>query len=198
MNAFVYCWTDHAHGKLYLGSHKGTLDDGYICSSKMVKEQMAIRPQDFTRQIIAVGTFSDMRMLEEVILKTVNAKHDPQFYNLHNCDGDFYNKGHAESTKKKIGIANTGKVRTSEQRKANSIRKKQGYAMGVIKPTRFNLGKTYEEIMGPEKGAMLRITRANARLGKPSTSKGITWKYPPEALAKRIGKKRGPYRKKIT
>ena len=31
---FVYCWTDWATNKLYLGSHKGGVDDGYVCSSK--------------------------------------------------------------------------------------------------------------------------------------------------------------------
>jgi hypothetical protein len=37
--AFVYCWTDKLHNKLYVGVHKGNVDDGYICSSKiMLKE----------------------------------------------------------------------------------------------------------------------------------------------------------------
>ena len=32
--AFVYCWTDHKTNKLYVGVHKGSINDGYICSSK--------------------------------------------------------------------------------------------------------------------------------------------------------------------
>jgi hypothetical protein len=32
-DSFVYCWTDHKTGMLYVGSHKGTIDDGYVCSS---------------------------------------------------------------------------------------------------------------------------------------------------------------------
>lgn len=31
MEAFVYVWTDKITNKLYVGVHKGTLDDGYIC-----------------------------------------------------------------------------------------------------------------------------------------------------------------------
>lgn len=32
--SFVYCWTDHKRSKLYIGYHKGSPDDGYVCSSK--------------------------------------------------------------------------------------------------------------------------------------------------------------------
>ena len=32
--AFVYRWTNVTLGSIYVGYHKGSQDDGYICSSK--------------------------------------------------------------------------------------------------------------------------------------------------------------------
>lgn len=101
MEAFVYCWTDHTTGKLYIGCHKGSFNDGYICSSKKVKEQYNQRPNDFSRTIIAVGVYADMLKLETAILTSVGARKNVAFYNMHNGDGKFYNKGFTEETKKK-------------------------------------------------------------------------------------------------
>ena len=90
MEAFVYCWTDHTEEKLYVGSHRGTPDDGYVCSSKYMLEEYMKRRQDFTREIIASGSEEDMRSFEELLLKSVNAKQDESFYNRCNADGKFY------------------------------------------------------------------------------------------------------------
>lgn len=62
MEAFVYVWTDKITNKLYVGVHKGTLDDGYICSSKHMLKEYTQRPETFSRQIIAHGTWDDMRV----------------------------------------------------------------------------------------------------------------------------------------
>ena len=83
MEAFVYCWTDHLTNKLYVGSHKGSTEDGYICSSKYMMEEYNKRPGDFTRQIVAEGTFDDIRVLEEKILKSADVKNDDHYYNMH-------------------------------------------------------------------------------------------------------------------
>lgn len=112
IDSFVYCWTDHKNKKLYVGVHKGSLTDGYICSSKNMKEQYNSRPEDFTRQIVAEGNYQDMVVLEAAILRSVNAKLNENFYNAHNGDGKFYNKGHTEETKKKLsGLGHTEETR---------------------------------------------------------------------------------------
>ena len=83
-DAFVYCWTDIKESKLYVGWHKGTPDDGYVCSSKVLQEQYIKRPNDFTRTIIATGTVSDMVSLESAILKADGAATNHNYYNMHN------------------------------------------------------------------------------------------------------------------
>jgi hypothetical protein len=111
--AFVYCWVDRATNKLYVGSHKGSTDDGYICSSKHMLKEYKERPTDFSRQIVAEGLHSDMRKFEGAILKSVNAKNDEQFYNKHNNDGLYFDGWSSdtmtEEHKKNIGKAGKGR-----------------------------------------------------------------------------------------
>lgn len=101
-DSFVYCWTDHKTQKLYVGVHKGNINDGYISSSKTMMEEYTIRPNDFARQIIANGTFADCFSLETKILQATNACQDKKFYNGHNNNGKFYITEHRSSTKEKF------------------------------------------------------------------------------------------------
>ena len=50
---FVYIWYDRKHKRYYIGSHWGTEDDGYICSSTWMRNALKQRPQDFKRRIIS-------------------------------------------------------------------------------------------------------------------------------------------------
>jgi hypothetical protein len=50
---FVYIWYDRKHKRYYVGSHWGTEDDGYICSSNWMFNSYNRRPKDFKRRIIA-------------------------------------------------------------------------------------------------------------------------------------------------
>lgn len=108
--SFTYVWTDHKTNKLYVGVHKGETSDGYISSGKLFLSEYNSRPEDFTRQIISQGDYDDMISLETTILKSVNAAKDPLFYNGHNGDGNFYNKGHTEKTKTKLKAARNKRI----------------------------------------------------------------------------------------
>lgn len=156
MEAFVYCWTDKKTNMLYVGSHKGSTDDGYVCSSKYMLEEYSKRPEDFSRQIVAEGKFEDIRSLESVILKSVNARLNEQFYNMHENDGKFYLKFHTEATKNKISKGNTGNKRpdlsernkkglTKEQiKKQISTKRERGYFLPENNPM---YGKKHTEIV---------------------------------------------------
>jgi hypothetical protein len=127
-NSFVYCWTDHLTGKLYVGSHKGSIDDGYVCSSKYMMEEYNKRPQDFTRQIIAEGQFDDIRSLEISILKAENVKLNELYYNRSTGNNDFYVKQHTEEAKqkmraKKLGVKRGPHSEEHKQKIAESIKK---------------------------------------------------------------------------
>jgi hypothetical protein len=111
MEAFVYCWTDLGTNKLYVGVHKGTPDDGYVCSSKLMLQEYKKRPQEFSREIISHGTFSDCYALETALLRATGADKDPGYYNMHLNNGKFYLKRHTENSKKKIMNAHRGRTR---------------------------------------------------------------------------------------
>lgn len=139
--SFVYCWTDHKTGMLYVGSHKGTVDDGYVCSSKWMREQYATRPEDFTRHIVAHGSVADIRRLETAILLSVDAARDRSFYNKHNTVGSYYIKAHTEQTKRKIGESNRGRKRPDL-----SARNKLGHS----EETRAKIGSSREYLRGTD------------------------------------------------
>ena len=49
---FVYIWRDRKHARYYIGSHWGTEDDGYVCSSFWMKQAYKLRSEDFRRRIL--------------------------------------------------------------------------------------------------------------------------------------------------
>jgi len=107
MDSFAYCWTDIRTDKLYVGVHKDTPTDGYICSSKSMLEDYNKRPNDFVRQILAFGIYKEMLKFEYTLLKSAYAARDPGFYNKHNGDGRPYTVKHSEETKKKLSKPKT-------------------------------------------------------------------------------------------
>jgi hypothetical protein len=53
MYGFVYIWRDRKHKRFYIGSHWGTEDDGYVCSSRWMRNARRRRPKDFKRRILS-------------------------------------------------------------------------------------------------------------------------------------------------
>lgn len=49
---FIYLWHDIKKDMFYVGSHWGHENDGYICSSKWMRDAFRYRPQDFRRKIV--------------------------------------------------------------------------------------------------------------------------------------------------
>ena len=62
---FIYIWFDRKHKRYYVGCHWGTVDDGYICSSKWMRDAHRYRPQDFKRRIIQKSIARDTLLDEE-------------------------------------------------------------------------------------------------------------------------------------
>jgi len=49
---FIYIWYDKKRKMFYIGSHWGREDDGYICSSKWMRDAYRYRKQDFRRRTL--------------------------------------------------------------------------------------------------------------------------------------------------
>lgn len=127
--AYVYIWTEIATGKWYVGARgaKGCHpDDGYICSSKVVRPLIQKSPENWRREILHTGEPETIFFIEAQILSSLNAKGDPLSFNKHNGDGKWSMRGKDFSTehKRKMGAWQIGrKFETSSIEKRTLSRK---------------------------------------------------------------------------
>ena len=85
--SFVYKWTHLPTLMWYVGSRTANgchPDDGYICSSKIVRPLIEGKKSDWVREIVHLGDTKDVLLTEEEILMTVDAKNDPRSFNRTN------------------------------------------------------------------------------------------------------------------
>lgn len=118
--SFVYLTTNLINGKQYVGSHStNEREDGYLGSGRFfLKAIKKYGKQNFNREILK-ECFStiEARNLESIYIEKHNTLY-PNGYNISPKGGIGFNGAIlAESTKAKIGKANTGKIRTAEMRK---------------------------------------------------------------------------------
>lgn len=94
--AYLYRWTEKTTGMWYIGSRYARNchpNDGYICSSKVVKPLIKQYPNNWEKQILVVGEPKDMRDLESRYLTVLEAAKDPKSYNKRNGSGSFHTVG---------------------------------------------------------------------------------------------------------
>lgn len=101
---FVYIWRDRKHNRYYIGSHWGTVEDGYICSSSWMRNAYKRRPNDFKRRVVAYIYQSRKALLAEEFrwLQMIpEAQLGNRYYNLSQ-----HNNGHwstEESSRLTVG-----------------------------------------------------------------------------------------------
>lgn len=104
---FIYLWRDKKRNRYYLGSHLGSENDEYICSSRWMRQAHARRPEDFKRRIIQRGIRkSVLKEAEYQWLKLIKESElGVRYYNLTrilNGNGWENGKPRSEETKKRI------------------------------------------------------------------------------------------------
>jgi hypothetical protein len=125
MRSFVYKWTDIKRKMYYIGSHKGSIKDGYICSQPEMLNEYNSRPEDFIREIIGeYDSYKEAREIEQRLLKWVDAKNNPQYYNKSNGGKNCFVEQHSVETKKKMSESQKGKVFSDEHKKKIAIKNK--------------------------------------------------------------------------
>ena len=74
--AFVYVWNNLTSNRRYVGYHKGTDNDGYICSSANASFWDDFENSDmlFEREIIFRGSSNECLSHEQDILKEIDLK----------------------------------------------------------------------------------------------------------------------------
>lgn len=145
---FVYIWYDCKRKMYYIGSHWGTEDDGYVCSSRRMRNAYQYRPQDFKRRVL-IRVYTDrteLLSLEENWLSLINFDDlGKKYYNLSkqaNRNGSDNRK-----TNEKISQSLTGRKLSEEHKKkiSESLKGHTGYWKGKSKPqleeTKKKIGK---------------------------------------------------------
>jgi hypothetical protein len=135
--AFLYRWTQTSTGMWYEGSRtrKGCHpDDGYICSSKKVKPLILENPTDWNREVLVIGEPVYIRKLEEIRLKSLDAKNDPMSYNQDNGDGNFTTTKLeiTDEWRKNLSKASKGKPKSESHRNNMEIANKKKAADPAI------------------------------------------------------------------
>lgn len=153
---FVYLWFDRKHKRYYVGSHWGTEDDGYICSSSWMKRAYLRRSSDFKRRILTKNIPREiLRNVEKYWLNMIK-RHELRFryYNLiTNAEYLWHDDSKRSlSIKEKIRRSSLNRLKDDpnwsnrhstkmkelnrcnpELRVQNSIRKKQQWQQGIYK-----------------------------------------------------------------
>ena len=154
---FVYIWYDKKYKRFYIGSHWGTENDGYICSSKWMKDSYKRRPNDFKRKILITNILNKKDLLEEEhnwLSQIKEQELGKKYYNLQNHR---FNHWSTDENKKltvgeKISIANKGDPRRSEWMKNRIVSEET-----KEKLRQANLGKKYSKEINSKKGINNRI-----------------------------------------
>ena len=125
MDSFVYQWTNLTLNKIYIGFHKGTEDDGYICSSSSVTfwEEYHNPLYSWERVILYRGTMSECQILESNLLNNLDITSDSVYNNKNNL---MFNLNDEVRAKLKAAALKRGK--NPEYREAQSIGAKQAWA----------------------------------------------------------------------
>lgn len=108
MYGFVYIWYDKKHKRYYIGSHKGSFDDGYICSSSWMSKAYKRRPEDFKRKILSIINTdrNDLLAEEQKYLDMIqDIELGKKYYNLKkNAYGGFTSEAYIAKRKAQKGV----------------------------------------------------------------------------------------------
>ena len=120
--AYLYKWTELSTGKYYIGARYARgchPDDGYLCTSKIVKPLILEKVNNWRREVLCIGNPEYIVNLESLYLTMLDAKNDPMSYNKHNGDGKFSSLGKPSSLKGRVGNRK-GKKNSAEHNAKNS------------------------------------------------------------------------------
>lgn len=129
---FVYLWRDRKKNKYYVGCHWGNVADGYICSSKWMRDAYRYRPKDFKRRVIAIVNTNKVDLLEEEfkwLSQIGNSELGKKYYNLRNFHFSHWSTN--DQTNKTVGAKISAKANRPEIKEAYSKRMKANNPMHI-------------------------------------------------------------------
>lgn len=136
---FIYLWFDRKYKRFYLGRHWGSIDDGYVCSSKWMRQSYKRRPHHFKRRIVKIITTNknDLSLEEHRYLSMIKKdEFGTKYYNFVNnasVTPGHTGRKHSEESRRKMSESHKknptnywkGKKR-SEETKSKVSKSKMG------------------------------------------------------------------------
>ena len=173
-SGFIYLWTNEIDGKKYLGSHLGTLDDGYIGSGeRFLRAVNKYGIENFSREIIEyVKDEKNIRKREQYYLDFYKVALDENFYNISQsaCGGKIWQYFDEEKRKEiicRISESNTGSWEDRFGKKEADRRKKEiSKRFKGVSKTEEHKRKIGERHKGKEITEETRKKMSEARKGK--------------------------------
>lgn len=167
---FVYIWFDRKHKRYYIGCHWGTEDDGYICSSRWMKNAIHRRPQDFKRRILnrVYTNRNDMFNIEGKWLALVQPNElGKRYYNLNKTPVYHWSRDEflLERQRKISSRVNKGIRRSpSTEFKPGECRSPETQFKKGIVP--HNKGKKLEDVVGVNKATKIKQAKSDRQKGR--------------------------------
>lgn len=77
-NSFIYVWFNTVKRRFYIGKHHGSINDGYVCSSKIMLRDYKRNPEHFKRRIIQYVNDIDGNQILQAELKWLGMVKDSE------------------------------------------------------------------------------------------------------------------------
>ena len=135
---FVYITINLKNGKMYIGAHRGSEQDGYLGSGKLfLKALKKYGREMFEQRILSFAENEDNLFdLEKKFIFEYNAVEDKNFYNttaggknpvMFGEANPFFGKTHSDEIKQKMSEARKGRIISEETKKktSNSLKGKK-------------------------------------------------------------------------
>jgi len=148
-NSFIYKWEDTKYGRYYIGSHVGSIDDGYLFSGIDIKAEYKNRPIDFKRIILSyhlINEYHEIRDIEREYLIRFDVENNDSFYNRTN---ESYGGHHRKSVEKRLNDIDENGLNSFQRAAIKMVKtrkKKDSFRTSKEKEYRTKKSREFENI----------------------------------------------------
>lgn len=156
MDSFVYKWTNLTLNKIYIGFHKGSEDDGYICSSGATEFWDDFNNPNYVweREILFKGVMKECQLLESNLLDSIDVK-SPLVYN--NRNNIMFNI--TDDVREKLKKSAIKRGQNPEYRKAQADRTRANWASNPDR-RKTQSDKAKQQVMTDATKEKIKLARA--------------------------------------
>lgn len=148
-NSFIYKWEDIRYKKYYIGSHVGSIDDGYLFSGIDIKSEYKKRPDDFKRVILSyhlINEYHEIRDIEREYLIKYDVENNDSFYNRTNESYGGYHRKSIEKRLNDIDENGLNSFQRSAVKMVKTRKEKDSFKSSKVKEYNTKKSKDYDNI----------------------------------------------------